>query len=251
MAASAPMGWSPAAICTGYLRATPSAGSIWRHWAPSPAKSRTSTTSRPPSRRSPIISRTASTFRRSWPRLGRPASGEQRSMRRQPSAQQQPTLEEAGEAVELQSPPDVGDSGPRPAVAEPWIRDQTLRVAAGSGQCQTERSRHCALRPTRIGRMVLAPVAQHDRESVTRPTVRGEHRRRGKKYAAERRRYGIENIVEARCRPSKGAVVRRTMADHAVERICHLVREEAGQAEQQVPEDRGDDTVAEIFSQAF
>ena len=72
------------------------------------AKSPTSTRSRPPSTRSPIISSRASIFRRCWPRLGRPASGEQRSMRREPGAQQQPALDQAGEAIELQSPRDVG-----------------------------------------------------------------------------------------------------------------------------------------------
>ena len=41
------------------------------------------------------------------------------------------------------------------------------------------------------------------------------------------------------------------MADHAVERIRHLVGEEARQPEQQIPEDRRCDSIAEILGEAF
>src|SRR5690242_6362752 len=106
--------------------------------------------SRLSSTRSAIISSNSSSFQPSWPRVGRPASGKQRSMHREPAAQQKSTLNQAGETIELQSPPDVGDPGTCAAVAEPWIGDQTLGIAARPCQCQTKRPGDRALRPTRI-----------------------------------------------------------------------------------------------------
>ena len=45
--------------------------------------------------------------------------------------------------------------------------------------------------------------------------------------------------------------MQRLVADHAVERVGHLVGEQARQAEQQIPEDRRDDAVAEILGEAL
>ncbi len=61
----------------------------------------------------------------------------------------------------------------------------------------------------------------------------------------------IGEVVETRRRPAEGAVMRGRVPDHAVERIRHLVGEEAGQPEHQVPEYRRDHPVAEILGQAF
>src|SRR6266480_2372161 len=80
---------------------------------------------------------------------------------------------------------------------------------------------------------------------ITRP------REREPKRSAEPCRYHIQQIVKPCRRPAKGAIARRAVTDHAVERVRHLVGEKARQAEQQIPEHRCDDAVAEIFSEAF
>src|SRR5262249_9752588 len=61
----------------------------------------------------------------------------------------------------------------------------------------------------------------------------------------------IEGVVEARGRPAKTSIPWGAMPNHAVEGVRHLVCEEAGQAEQQIPEHRCDDAIAEIFRQTF
>ena len=71
------------------------------------------------------------------------------------------------------------------------------------------------------------------------------------KQAAQPRRHEVEQIVEPRRGPAEAAVARRPVADHAVERVRHLVGEEAGQPEQQVPERRRHDAVAEILGEAL
>src|SRR5271165_7012568 len=184
--------------------------------------------SRLPSMCSPTISKRVSIFRRCWPPPGRLDSGEQRRMRREPRPEQKPNLDQTGEAVELQCAPDVGDPGPGAPVAEPLICDEAFGVAAGSRQCQTKRPRNCALRPTRIRRMMLAPVAQHHAERPTRLGILGKDRRDREKHAAERCRDGVEDIVEARRRPAERTVACRSVADHAVRVLAILYAKSPG-----------------------
>src|SRR5215472_2621148 len=172
-------------------------------------------------------------------------------MQREPRAHQQADFDQAGEAVDLECAYDIGASRAGAAVAEPRIGNEPLRVAARPRQRQAERSRHRALRPARIRRMMLAPVAQHDSQRMPGPAVLHEHCRGGEEEPAGESWNSIENVVEARRRPSEAAVARGAVADHAIERICHFVCKEPRQAEQEVPKDRSDDAVAEIFRETL
>src|SRR5215469_15136993 len=172
-------------------------------------------------------------------------------MQREPRAQQQASFDQTGEAVDLQCAYDLGTSRAGAAVAEPRIGDEPLRVAARPRQRQAERPRHRALRPARIWRAMLAPVAQHDRQRSPRPAVPRERCRGGQEEPAGESWNGIENVVEARRRPSEAAVARGAVTDHAVECVRHFVCKEPWQAGQEVPKDRGNDAVAEIFRETF
>src|SRR5215469_1939241 len=251
MVARVPTGSSPGATCTGSSPAT-------RFVAPfSPASARkraispTSIKSKPRSTRSPTISSAVSMFRRCWPLHGHLPSDEQREMQREPRAQQQAAFDQASEAVDLQCAYDIGASRAGAAVAEPRIGDEPFRVAAWARQRHAERPRHRALRPARIRRMMLAPVAQHDRQRMARSAVLREHCRGGEEEPAGESWNCIETVVEACRRPSKAAVAGGAVADHAVERVCHFVCKEPRQAEQEVPKDRSNDAVTEIFREAF
>jgi hypothetical protein len=68
---------------------------------------------------------------------------------------------------------------------------------------------------------------------------------------AQRRRDQVQQIVEARRGPAERPIALCAVPDHAVERARHLVGEEARQPEQQVPEDRRDNAIAEILGQAL
>jgi hypothetical protein len=70
-------------------------------------------------------------------------------------------------------------------------------------------------------------------------------------HACRRCRDQIEHVVEPRRRPTEAAMARREIADHAVERVGRLIDEQARQPENQRPEHRGDDAVAEILGQRF
>jgi hypothetical protein len=162
-----------------------------------------------------------------------------------------PQRDQACDPVKTQRACDIGSSSLRAAFAEPRIGDEILVVAARSRQGQAERTGHRAFGPAGVWRAVLASIAQHDRERSIRATSIGKYRGCDKQQPADRCRHQIEGIVEARCRPAKAPIVWIAMADHAVERVCHLIGEETGQAEQQVPESRRDDAVAEILRQAL
>ena len=80
---------------------------------------------------------------------------------------------------------------------------------------------------------------------------RQQERRRHQRQPGQPRRNEIEQIVEPRRRPAEGLMARRAMADHAVGGVDHLVGEQAGQAEEQGPEQRRHHAVGEILGQRF
>jgi adenosylcobyric acid synthase len=180
-----------------------------------------------------------------------PASGRRAELHREPEAKHQAAFEEAGEAIELERADDVRGRGAGGAVADPGIGDHPLPIAARPGQGQSERPGHRAFRPAGVQRTVLFGVAQHDRDRVAGAAAPGEYGGGGDHEPAEPRRDQVQKIVEACRRPAEFAVMGALVADHAVERVRHLVAEEQRQSADEVPEHRGDDAVAEVFGEAL
>jgi hypothetical protein len=200
---------------------------------------------------SPITSKAISTLPDCSPPRACRASAGQPDMQGNPGNDQPAAQQQARHIVQPQCSYDVGPCRPRRSAAEPRVVCDPVGIDARAGQRQTERAGHRRLRPAGIRRTVLAGVAQHRDKAPHRPRVADEQRRRGKQEAAEPRRHEVQQIVEARGRPAECAITLRAMPDHAVERVRHLVGEEAGQTADQVPEDRRADAVAEILGEAL
>jgi hypothetical protein len=98
---------------------------------------------------------------------------------------------------------------------------------------------------------VLPRVAPHDAQRLGRPRLLRENGGGGEKQPREPRRNEVGEIVEACRGPAEIAVFAALVPDHAVERVRHLVGEKTGNPEQQIPEDRRDDPVREIFGEAL
>src|SRR5216683_3025469 len=246
------MAGSPVATCTGSSPAM-------RFAAPSSPGSAASAmsilpmrrASRPRSTRWPPISSATSTSLRSWRSRMRAELLEHDPRVRQPEKQNRDTLQPARNDVDKQRAIDVGGGRPRATVADPGILDDSRGVTAGSREGETERTGDRRLGPAGIRRAVLASVAQHGAQRGAAARLRRQRGRDGDQQSGEPRRNEIERIIKPCRRPAEAAIARREVADHAVERIGGLVDEEAGQAEEDRPEHRRDDAVAEILSQRF
>src|SRR6516165_11397517 len=140
-------------------------------------------------------------------------------MRGEPGTQQQTGLDQAGELIEVQRADDVRGCRPRTAVTEPGVRDEAPRITARSRQCKVERPRHRAFRPAGIRRIVLASVAQHDRQRTVWAAVFGKYRGDYEQQPANRRGHKVDQIVKARRRPTETPIAWGAMSDHAVERV--------------------------------
>src|SRR5437763_12278840 len=200
---------------------------------------------------SPITWSGTSISRHCLPRRGRRASPGPRDMHREPHAENYAGQEQAGEGIETQGARDIGSARRWRAGTNPRILDAFLGIIARTGERQPKRAGHRRLGPAGIRRMVLFRIAQHRREGAPGGAFAGEYRGGRQQRSAEPCRYDIQQIVKPCRRPAKGAIARRAVADHAVERVRHLVGEKARQAEQQIPEHRRDDPVAEILGEAL
>src|SRR5947207_6949435 len=200
---------------------------------------------------SPITWSGTSISRHCLPRRGRRASPGPRDMHREPHAENYAGQEQAGEGIETQGARNIGSPRQWRAGTDPRILDAFLGIITRPRERQAERARHRRFRPAGVWRMVLFRIAQHRREGAPSSAFAGEYRGDRQQRSAEPCRYDIQQIVKPCRRPAKGAIAHRAVADHAVERVRHLVGEKARQAEQQIPEHRRDDAVAEIFGEAF
>ena len=143
-----------------------------------------------------------------------------------------------------------GAASARPAGLSQAPSTSSRAVAARPAEREAERAGERGLRPAGVRRFVLwrvAPGRDGSRAGVAAGKRRGRHdQQRGKP-----RRNEVQEIVEAGGRPAEGLVARRAVADHGIGGVDELVDQEAGQAEEQIPEGRRHNAVGKILGGRF
>ena len=143
-----------------------------------------------------------------------------------------------GVAIGVPSPRHGSSTAALGIVPRPGERKPSAPAIAASGQ-------------PALGEWCLRPSRSMIRSAAAARMLAVEDRGEGEQQPGDRRRRQVQQIVEPRRRPAECPIARRFVPDHAVERVRHLVGEEPGQPEQQIPEGRRHDAVAEILGQAF
>src|ERR1700722_5014123 len=161
------------------------------------------------------------------------------------------SLQQASDAIEAQSSPDVGRARLVTTIAHEAVIDSLIPIDARSGQLQTERTGHRRFRPTGIRRTVTSGVAAYSRDRGRCGRAWRDRRRQNEPQSGEAGGRQIDEIVEPRRRPAKGNVILAAMADHAIGSVDGLVEGSAAEPADQDPEQRRDDSIREILGEAL
>src|SRR5262245_18598946 len=119
--------------------------------------------------------------------------------------------------------PNIGGFCRLPTVSDEGVVDMNAAINAGACQREIERPRHCRLGIARVRRTVMTSIAPHRAPGGRcRSPVRYRGCRDDQQGGEPRCRH-IEQIIEARGRPTERLETRGTMADHAVRRVAGLI----------------------------
>ena len=151
----------------------------------------------------------------------------------------------------MQAARDVGGAEPGAAIPHPGVVHGLVGIAPRTGDGDVQRAGDRGLLPAGVRRAVLAGVADHH-PPCPAPVRGGQEAGRGHEVQArEAGGQPVDQIVEPGGGRSEVPVALGPVADHAVQGVHRLVREEPRQSGDRVPEQGRHNPVGEVLRHRF